>query len=182
MSIIDILKAGKKNVKVVKWPGTEEDVGIIVLTEAETQEAQFAAERLFKDENIEVSAVTLGAYQSEANTQILWRALVSPEKKTKDGTHERYFKSVDELRGLIRREAKEALVEEYNAFEEECSPSPRTMSVEDLEALLEDVKKNAMNGMPSSISTLKQLIIYSANLLSTLQKDSGSISSPGSPQ
>jgi hypothetical protein len=179
VSIIEKLKMGKSNVKVVDWPGLDgETIGITVLTEAETQEAQFAAERLFKDESIEVNAMTVGAYTSEANTQILFRALVNPQKKTKDGDYERIFSSVDQFRGLVRREAKEVLIDAYNAFEEECSPSPKKMSDEDLQALLDDAKKNSgMPGNDLSFSTLRQLITFTVNLLLSLQRDSGSTSS-----
>jgi len=177
MSLIEKLKAGKKNVKVIRWPGTDDEIGITILAEAETQEALFAAERLFKEAGIEVTATTINAYNSEVNTQTLFRALVDSSRKKPDGTHERYFKGIDEFRSLLHREAKEILIEEYNAFEDECNPSPAKLSDEELEKILEDVKKNSHPGTNLSFGTLRQLVAYLASRPSSSQKASGSISS-----
>jgi|GEM_PF-778832 hypothetical protein len=178
MGLIEKLKAGKSNIRIMKFPGTDEDIGITVLTEGETQEAMFAAERLYKDSKIEVSGVTVGSYTSEQNTQILSRALVDPGRKKADGSYERYFKSVGELRGLLRREAKETLIEEYNRFEEETSPSPLKISAEELDILLEDIKKNPETvGNVSSFCMLRELTLYLVNQLVILQKGNGSTSS-----
>src|SRR5450759_4032023 len=110
MDLIEKLKAGKRNIKTIKFPGTDDIIGLAVLTEAETQEALFAAERLFKENQIEISATTISAYNSEANTQTLVRALVNPAKKKEDGTYEQYFESIGEFRSLILRETKDLLI------------------------------------------------------------------------
>jgi hypothetical protein len=177
MNLIEKLKAGKRNIRTLAYPGTEEEIGITVLSEAETRDAIFATEREFKKGEIEVSTMTLGAYTSENNTQVLFRALVDPKRQKKDGTYERLFKDMDEFRDLLRREEKEILIEEYNAFEKECSPSPRDLSEEELEALADDLKKNLTLGTDSSFRTLQQLTIYLAKQLSTLQRANGSMSS-----
>ncbi len=177
MSLIEKLKAGKRNIQVIKFPGTDEDVGITVLTEGEAQEAMFAAEQLYKEAKIEVSGVTIGGYTSEQSTQILARALVNPARKKQDGSSEPYFKSAGELRALLRRDAKDILIEEYNRFEEETSPSPLKISAEEMESILEEVKKNPEAiGNVSSFSTLRELLLFTVSRLSTLQKDSGSTS------
>ncbi len=174
--LIEKLKMGKRNIRTLIYPGTEdEEVGITVLSESETQEAIFATERVFKDAGVEVSAMTLGAYTAENNTQVLVRALVDPKRRKKDGTCERLFKDVDEFRSFLLREQKEALIDEYNAFEKECSPADP--SEEELEALSAEVKKNLTLGPNLSIHTLQRLIIYLAKQLLTLQKDNGSTSS-----
>jgi hypothetical protein len=176
MDLIEKLKAGKRNIKEIKFPGTDETIGIAVLTEAETQEALFATERLFKEKGIEVSATIVSAYNSEANTQTLFRALVNPAKKKEDGTFEQYFSSIDEFRSLIGREAKDILIEEYNSFEEEISPSPLKLSEKALERIFTEVKKNPMLGNALSLNTLRQLTMYLVNQVSILQKDNGSTS------
>ena len=177
-SLVDKLKAGKRNVSLLKYPGTDDDIGITVLTEAEHQETIFAAERVFKDACIEISATTLAAYNAELNTQTLFRAIVDPAKKSKDGICERYFRSVDELRGVLQREAKETLIEAYNAVDDECNPSPERLSEERLEAIFSEVKKNPISGRDLSLTTLRELIIYLASRPSISPKDNGSISSP----
>lgn len=177
MDLIEKLKAGKRNIKTIRFPGTDEVIGLTVLTEAETQEAIFATERLFKENQIEVSATTVSAYNSEANTQTLFRAIVNPARKKEDGTYAQYFPGIDEFRSLIGREAKDILIEEYNAFEEECSPSPLKLSEQAMEEILAEVKKNPIFGNGLNFSTLRQLTMYLAGRLSILQKASGSMSS-----
>lgn len=177
MDLLEKLKAGKRNIKEVPFPGQDDKVGVTVLTEAEVQDATFATERLFKANDIAVSATTVGAYNAELNTQILFRALVDPEKRKKDGSYERIFKTVDELRGLIRGGAKDGLIEEYNSFEEECNPSPLRMTDDEFESLFESLKKSPETiGSSLNLKTLRGLIIYLANRPSTSQKGSGSTS------
>ncbi len=178
MNLLDKLKAGKKNVRKLNFPGTDEGVGLTVLTEAEVQQAIFAAERHFKDCGIEISSTTLGAYNAEVNIQLLALALVDPRKGDSPGRpYAPAFRSADELRNNITREARDALVEEYNAFEDECSPSPLRMSVEAYETLFEDIKKNAGTpGRDLSFRTLKGLITFLANRELKSPKDSGPIS------
>lgn len=177
MGLLEKLKAGKRNIKVVPFPGQDDSIGITVLTESEVQEATFATERLFKANDIAVSATTIGAYNAELNTQILFRALVNPAKQRQDGTHERMFKTADELRGLIVGQIKDRLVEEYNALEEECSPSPLKMGDDEFERLFDSLKKSPETiGNSLNLRTLRGLIIYLANRPATSQTDSGSIS------
>jgi len=164
MDLIEKLKAGKRNIKTIKFPGTDDIIGLAVLTEAETQEALFAAERLFKENQIEISATTISAYNSEANTQTLFRALVNPAKKKEDGTYEQYFESIGEFRSLILRETKDLLIDEYNAWAEEVSPSPLQLSDKELEAIFAEVKKSPISGNALNLSMLRQLTIYLAGL------------------
>jgi hypothetical protein len=176
-SLIEKLKAGKRNIKRLEYPGTDQGIGITVLSEAETQEAVFASERLFKEHLIEVSATTADAYVSELNTQILFRALVNPAVQKKDGSCERYFSDVDEFRGMLMKDAKGILIDEYNAFQDECSPSPLKMSENEIEALVEKIKKNQMPGSGLSFRMLRELTTYLACRHQASQKDSGSTSS-----
>jgi hypothetical protein len=177
MGLIEKLKAGKRNIKIMPFPGTDENIGLCVLTEAETQEALFATEKYFKQNDVEVSAMLVTSYNSEANTQTLFRAIVDPARQDTNGSYERYFKNIDEFRKLIGREAKDILIEEYNAFEEECSPSPLNLTEEELEKIIAEVKKSPTSGNDLSFRTLKKLTMYLVDRLSSLQKDNGSTSS-----
>lgn len=173
MSLIAKLKAGIDNIKITTWPGTDNAIGIRVLTQAENQAAEFATELLFKAKGIDFTAATVDAYQSEQNTQILARAIVDPETKKP------MFKSADELRGLIGHpDVKADLIEKYNAWQAECSPSIAEMTEEQYEHLFGEVKKNGpscLNGLSSR--TLSGLITYLAERQTKLQKVSGRTSS-----
>ena len=79
MSLLEKLKAGKKNKKTIKYPGTDQDIVVSILSEADIQIAHFEAERLFKKNGIEVSMSTVDAYEAEKTTQILFRACSDTE-------------------------------------------------------------------------------------------------------
>ncbi len=176
MNLLEVLKAGKKNIKTLNFPGTDQQIGLTVLTDGEVQEAVFSAERHFKDKDIEITATTLGTYNSEVNAQMLFRAIVDPEKRKTDGTYELAFKRIEDLR-LASSAQKAELIEAYNDFEAQCSPSVAKMSDEDFDKLFEDIKKNPLTGNSLNSSTAKRLIVFLASRPQSSPKGSGSTSS-----
>jgi hypothetical protein len=172
MSLIEKLKAGRRNIKTIKFPGTDDDLILRVLSNAEIQEAVFAAERRFKAEDIPILDSTRDVYNDERTTQILFRALRNPKDAKKA-----LFSSDDELRALLTRDEKEILSQEYEAFQSECAPHPETMSDEEFDNLWEALKKSpetALNFLSSG--TLKRLLLYLASRPATSPTDSGSTS------
>jgi len=169
MSLLEKLKAGTKNEKRVKFPGTETEVDIRLLSDSDLQAAHFAAERLFRKEDIGYHVGTVDAYESEKTTQILFRALEDPE------TGKPVAANIDAMRKLITRDEKDFLVGEYAALEAECSPAVESEA--ELAALVEDVKKNPDSaGSVSSISMLRRLSTSLARELQSLRTASGSMS------
>lgn len=158
MNLLEKLKAGKRNIRIVKFPGTDQDVAVRIMSNAERQEALFATEDRFKQKKIEVSTTTVEAYDDENTTQILARALRDPDDPEKP-----FAKNADQMRDLLNLKEKNALVAEYNAFEDEASPVAETISDEDLDRIFDEVKKKPETGSDLSISTLRKLIIYLAS-------------------
>ncbi|MBN2427106.1 MAG: hypothetical protein JXK94_02090 [Deltaproteobacteria bacterium] len=172
MSLLERLKAGIKNTKNIPFPGTDQEVTLRVLSNAELQEAHFAAERHFKKAEIEPGMTTIDAYEDEKTTQILFRALRDPEEPANG-----IASSASEFRGLLNRQEKDALVDEYTAFEMECSPRTEDMTEQEIGSLIEDVKKNPQTlGSVSNITTARKLIAFLVSRLPPSQKDSGSSS------
>jgi hypothetical protein len=170
MSFLERLKKGSDNKRSLPYPGTKETVVIHVLSEGERQDAQFAAEHHFKKNDIEVSMSTVDAYEAEKTLQMLYRAVHDADDKP-------LAHSVDEFRGLIDVEEKNALVDEYLAFEKECSPNPNLMSVQEIDALIEDLKKKPETvGSVSSMHIAQQLITSLVSRLQSLQAGNGSTS------
>jgi hypothetical protein len=171
MSLIEKLKAGTRNVKTIKFPGTEDDITLQILSNADYQDAVFAAERRFKGEEMPVASSTLDAYTDERTTQILFRALRDPDNNKKPFTA-----SADELRKLLTKEQKEYLVSEYDAFEDECSPRFETLTDEKFNELWDEVKKKptALNILSSGMQ--KRLLQFLASRQSISQTPSGSTS------
>jgi hypothetical protein len=170
LSLIARLKAGADNTKAVKFPGKEDVVVLRVLTNAEVQAAEFATEHLFKEAGIKYDTQTVEAYEKEKTLQLLWRALRDPEDTAKPAARD-----VDELRKLLTQAEKDALVSEYLALQEECSPNLEDMPEEKFLELVEEVKKTPMEvSSISSISLLRRLVTSLASQPVTSQTDSGS--------
>ena len=106
-SLLEKLKAGKRNVRIIRFPGTEQKAALRALSNADLQEAAFATENHFKSKNIEITTTTIEAYEDENTTQILFRALRNP-----DDPDQPFAKSVDELRSLLTRDEKDYLAEQ----------------------------------------------------------------------
>jgi len=173
MSLLEKLKAGKKNIKVLKFPGTEEDVGLQLLSNHDLQESVFAAENYFKKAGIEIVSTVLDSYEDERTTQLLFRALKDPARPQNP-----FAATVDELRRNLTKEEKEILTDEYLQFERECSPNFRQMSDEEFETLWVDLKKNPkaiLSSLPSIM--LRRLLLYLASQQASSPTDSGSTSS-----
>ena len=158
--LLSIFKAGQDNVKIIKWPGTQHDVAIRVLTQRDLQEAAFSTERMFKAEKIEVGILTAEEYEVEKSLQILFRCLRDP-KSLEDPV----APSIAEFRKALTREERRLLTDEYLAFESECSPAIDGLSKEDFDRLLQDLKKNpaAILSTITSIGMLKKLLLFMAS-------------------
>jgi hypothetical protein len=167
-SILEQLKAGANNFKLVNYPGTDQKIAIKILSQREMQESLFAAERLFKNEKIEINMLTAPAYQAEQATQILYRALRNPEK-----LDEALAPNITAFRQLLVKNEKDILVEEYEAFEKECDPKPNNMTEEEFDKLFQDLKKNAETTLSNiiDIHTLKKLMLSMVKDLQLSQTD-----------
>ena len=162
--LLQKIKLGTDNIKIVEWPGTKTKVALKILSQREHQEATFATERHFKSEKIEVNLVTSEEYESERATQLLYKALRDPEK-----TEEPICSSITEFRSSMTREEKRVLTDEYLGFESECSPAADNLSGDEFDRVLSALKKNATEtlGSITSMSMLKKLLHTLVNQLSS---------------
>jgi len=171
--VLSRIKAGLKNHKIVSFPGTDVQVRLNLLSEADTLDAIAASDQMFKAKNIEVKFHTVNAFENEKAVQMLYRSLrdadnVNPLTPT-----------ITEFRKLVTSELRSALIEEYNSLSEECSPSPFNLPADEFDRLVESVKKNPREtiGNISSLLTLRKLAHYLAEELVNLQTANGPTSS-----
>ena len=159
-NLLEILKAGSKNIKLVDYPGSTTKVALKILSQQDQQAATFATERHFKSEKIEVNLVTADEYEQEKATQILYRAIRDPQN-----LDEPIASTVTEFRKMLDRNEKKILIDDYLAFEAECNPSPENLSSEEFDKIFTDVKKNCVATVSniSSIHTLRKLLIIMAS-------------------
>lgn len=168
--LLEKLKAGTDNKKTIAFPGTDTKVVIRPLSEAERQAAHFATELYFRNKGIDVTMSTVEAYEAEKTIQLLYRAVSDEEGNPLAVTVRRFAE-------LLTINEKNTLVDEYMAHERDSSPNPETLSEEEIDEILKDLKKNqTIPGSVSSMSTARQLIISLANRLRILQQASGSTS------
>ena len=161
MDLIEKIKAGCQVKKTVDWPGAEAaKVDIRVCNENDYLQASIATDRLFKDSRIALE--NINEYNSEKEIQLLFRAILDPE------TGVQLFKNITEFRTLLTPEVKDFFAEQLDALHEEFSPDLTTISDEDFDKLVQDVKKNAVEALStqSNIYTLRKLSIFLASQLS----------------
>ncbi len=162
--LIEKLKAGKRYIRKMKFPGTDIEIGIQALNEDNLQQALFDTERHFKSAGIEVSTTTIGAYEKELITQTLLLALVDPSKPQQNGTYPQLFTSADNLRStFVSQAVKDELVEAYNDLQNEVNPKLSAMSDAEIVALWDTVKKNPDSLTSLSSDTLRQLLRFTAS-------------------
>jgi len=173
MTLLEKLKAGKENIKRISWPGTDQGVGITVLSRAQISQARYAAENTFKQAGIEPNLMTADEYEDERTVQMLYRALSDPENPGQP-----VAKTINDFKAAITTDEQDILAEEYLALEKECSPRPDKMTDKEVEDLIAEVKKTPGTTALSisDIATARRLIISLACPPEISQTDSGSTS------
>lgn len=169
-TLLEKLKAGTSNQKVIKWPGTECNVSIRVLNEQDQIEATMATDAIYTAANVKVSFENSDAYDAEKNNQLLFRALMDPLTKKP------ITSTMEQFRQLLSTGVRAVLIDEVFSWQEECSPSP-DLAPDKYDTLLEAVKKNAeaVFMMPLNISLAKRLIRSLVAEVCSLQTANGSI-------
>jgi hypothetical protein len=141
-----------------------------ILSNADCQQAAFDTERTFRAEEIVYQQSTKDAYEDELTAQILFRALRDP-----GAPKEPLTKTVLELKQLLTREQKDALVLEYEAFEQECSPQLVKMTNQEFDELWEALKKSPESRLSFlNIGMQRRLLLYLASRPAISQTDSSS--------
>lgn len=146
------LKAGRAAVGQVTVDGVT--FGLRLLTEQDYLAAQIATEVAMREAGMELSVSTAEAFEAEKSSQLLVRALIDP------ASGEPVAQTAQALREATYRDQQASLINAYLAHEKQYSPSERTLSDDELTALLEEVKKSPamMLSSVSSSDTLKRLI------------------------
>ncbi len=83
--ILTRLRSRVRAIEPVVLPGTDLALGLVVLTQAEHQQAVFATDRWFKRSDLEPRPLTVDAWNCEMATQVLALALVLPEPDEQAG-------------------------------------------------------------------------------------------------
>jgi len=163
--LLEKLKAGASTNTIINWPGTEEKIGMRVLTEDDYLRSAIATDYIFKDTRIgmmEVDGIGVKTttsdteFETEKSTQLLYRTCFNLK------TEKPITKTIDEFRKLLKPGVFDKLDIEMDNFQEENSPNPAEMEQGEFDKLMIDIKKKPEETLlsVSSISTLKRLIMY----------------------
>ncbi len=154
-AMLERLRKGKDEFRVVRWPGTDEDeqpFALVPLTCDELQEAYAAAYQRFEQLKLPITIYTADDLHSETNMQVLLRAMVLLGDDGKPTT-EQLFADGEELRKLLRTDVREALAGEYLELQSDVDPDPADMSPDLIEQIDELVKKKDVVALSATSST-----------------------------
>jgi hypothetical protein len=158
--ILARLRSRTRRIQSVTLPGSEITVGLVVLTQAEHQEATAGTDRYFLAKKVEVGKVFMvDAWNAEMSTQVLARALVEPESG-EAGKLIRVVKTADQLRETLTVQEQSFLLDRYLAH-----PDYEVREAVDdakLKELAAEVKKSpeVLNSLDSA--SLRRLVLCMA--------------------
>ena len=169
-TLLERLKAGTKNYRETKWPGTNETILIGVLTEEDQLKVTLATDEIWRSAGLRVDHSNVDAYEAEKNNQLLFRVIKDPETKGPIDS------SITEFRQLLSEGVRAILLDEVFAYQCDVNPSPYNMTDEQFDSLYMAVKKNAKAtvGNISNIACARKLIVTMAAEHQNSQTDSGS--------
>ena len=145
MNTLQRLKQGKKNNKLVNFPGTEEKVALVILTSSEITDASIKAEDYIKSKSIEDEDDKSIVHQA----QIVYRAL-----RDKDELSKKLSDSFEEFFSTLDNTEIQYFMVEYSLLTNENSPFLNSVSQEtfdELKKTLEKIQLSDLNG-PSLIA------------------------------
>lgn len=150
MSLLDKIKNGKKNYKVINFPGSDEKVALVLLSSEDLTDCKVKSQ-----DYIEQKHINDDTYRDlEHQSQIIYKAL-----RNKDNLDEKVADSIDEIRKL-RADEIQYLMIEYNNFQQDVSPLLNAISDEQFEELkktLGEMKLSDLNG--ESLLALRNFLL-----------------------
>lgn len=151
MSILQKIKNGKNNYKIINFPGTDEKVALVILSSQELTNCKINADRY-----IEENKITDEDYKDIILQQyIMYNAL-----RDKDNIENKIASSIDEFISLIDNNELAFLQVQYNMFMQDNSPFLNAITEEQFEELkktLEKIKLSDLNGV--SLLALRNFLI-----------------------
>lgn len=150
MNILQKIKNGKNNKKVLDFPGTDTKVALVILTSAELTDAKLSADAYTKELGIEDESYIDIAQQQE----IIYRSL-----RDVNNTENRIADSVADIRELQVNEISFLMVQ-YNLFQQETSPFLSAVTEEQFDILkktFETMNLRDLNG--ESLVALRNFLL-----------------------
>jgi hypothetical protein len=131
MSILQKIKNGKRNYKLVDFPGTNEKVAISILSSAEMTDCKVKSDKYIEELNVK---------DDDFKDIILQQYVVYNCLRDKDDTNKKLAESIEEIRNLDNVELI-YLMSQYNLLVQETSPFLASVTEEQFEMLKKTLEK-----------------------------------------
>lgn len=145
MNTLQKLKQGKKNSKLINFPGTEEKVALVILPSNDITDASIKAEDYIKEKNMVDEDDKSIVHQA----QIIYKAL-----RDKDDLKKQIADSFEEFFSTLDNNEVQYFMVEYSLLTSEVSPFLNAVNEETFEELkktLEKIQLNDLSG-PSCVA------------------------------
>jgi hypothetical protein len=156
------IKNGITNCKLTTWPGSDQDIYLRILSEMDSLRAEQYCDGAYRERSLSLG--NIDERNALKDSYCLYLAIV-------DGDGRRVFDDFDVFCSCISSEIRKSLIDQQNSFQAECSPKIAEMSDKEVDALIEDIKKNSQIVLNiSDMYVLRRLIITLAGRLQRLPK------------
>lgn len=184
LSALAQLSAGRRPVRTIPFPGTDEMVGLRLPTEADWDNARLSAMAFMADHGVNTGeGAGPGLYQREVLTRLLASCLVYPDA---DDLVTPYCNGVDDLKAGVTNSERDILTRELLDFADEQNPDLDTEDgMSSAMSLLAELEKKAVsraaitvalrNTRPSMLRTLLLgMVLRSASSADSKSSDTSS--------
>lgn len=113
---INDLKPKDREVRLVKWPGSDVEVGLMLLRCNELQEAHLAARAWFRKKGQDIDFASAEELEGEEMLQQVFRMLIDPASCV---AKDRVFTTDKEARERITSDERDYFIEQHKAFQAE---------------------------------------------------------------
>lgn len=151
MSSLQKLKSGKKNYKLIDFPGTDEKVALVILSSDQLTQCKLKSDQYCESKGIE----------DEGYKNIVFQEyLVYESLRDKDDINKRLAESVDDLRSTLDAEEISYIAVQYNMFASEVSPFLGAITDEQFELLKKSLEKMSLKDLNGeSLVALRNFLI-----------------------
>ncbi len=151
MSILQKIKSGKKNYKLIEFPGTEEMVAIVILSSQELTDCKLKADEYIESRNIK---------DEDYKDIILQQYIMYNALRDKDDLNTKLASNIEEFRQLIDNNELAFLQVQYNMFMQDNSPFLSAINEEQFEELKKTLNKTTLKDLNGvSLLALRNFLI-----------------------
>jgi hypothetical protein len=110
--VIQFKDLKRRDIKPITWPGTEKQLGLMLLTVGELQQSHFDARAWFAKQGQDVDLYSKTQLDLEEQYQMIFRMLIEADAKIANA---RVFHSVKEVRETLSPDERDWFIAQYHS-------------------------------------------------------------------